>query len=157
MKKRAFDRDELEQDEASGEASTPPARTEPAPRARTAIALVLASWVVPLWMLVSLFRYAEDDPTTMAVHRVLTITSIVLLTAGLALSVRGIDRARKDPRVRRRLAIAGLVLSLLTPVVWASELVLAWNVFLTRERLDAAQQTEEPAASADDASPAHAE
>jgi chromate transport protein ChrA len=138
MKKRAFDASEDEASEPAGEKPPPPPRTEPAPRARTAIALVLASWVVPLWMLVSLFRYAEDEPDTMALHRVLSLTSLALLAIGMALAVRAIDRSRKDPRMRRRLAIAGLVLSLLTPVVWASELVLAWEVFLARERLDAA-------------------
>lgn len=137
MKKRAFDASEAEESEPAGE--KPPPRTEPAPRTRTAVAVVLASWILPLWMLVSLFRHAEDDPDTMALHRVLSLTSLALLTIGMGLAVRAIDRSRKDPRMRRRLAIAGLVLSLLTPLVWASELVLAWEVFVARERLDAAE------------------
>ena len=132
-KKRAFDAEEPE-----GDAAPTPARTEPAPLARTAMALVLASWIVPLRMIWSIVQYAEDEPGTRALHRALTISSVALLLGGLGLGVRGILRARADGRVRRRLAIAVVVLSVLTPVVWASELQLAWQTFLTRERLDAA-------------------
>jgi hypothetical protein len=140
MKKRAFDASEAEASAPSGETSgeTPRSvpRTEPAPFARAAIALVLASWIVPLWMLVSIVRYVEEEPDTMALHRGLTFASVALLGGGLGLSIRAIGRARADPRMRRRLAVAGLMLSLLTPVVWASELMFAWRMVVVRASLE---------------------
>lgn len=139
MKTRAF--------EPEVEDGKPPPRTEPAPYARTAIALVLSSWLVPLGMLVSLLRYTEDDPGTHALHRALTVASLALLGVGLGLAVRAIDRARKDARIRRRLPIAALVLGVVTPVVWTSELVLAFEMFEMREQLDAAA-ADAPAADA---------
>lgn len=138
MKKRAFDADEVDdarEQSAPADASSPE-RTEPAPRARTAIGLVLLSWLVPLGMLVSLLSYSEGEPGTQVLHRVLTVVSVGLLASGLALAVRALVTARRDPRIRQRLAVAGLLLSLLTPVVWASELMFAWQMFLTREELD---------------------
>jgi DMSO/TMAO reductase YedYZ heme-binding membrane subunit len=151
MKKRAFEADE-EQEARESRASSPspslatrpPERTEPTPRGRTAIALVLASWLVPLWMIVSLVRRSETEPGTQALHRVLTIASVLLLGAGMGLAIRAIDRARKDARIRRRLALAALLLSLLTPVVWMSELTLAFQLFVARERIDAASDASSP-------------
>jgi DMSO/TMAO reductase YedYZ heme-binding membrane subunit len=134
MKKRAFEDDEIEQREPS--AAPPPARTEPAPYARTAMGLVLLGWLVPLWMLVAIADGTQNEPGTQSLHRVLTVASVTLLLVGMGLAIRGIDRARKDGRIRRRLAVAALLLSLLTPVVWMSELTLAWEMFLARERLE---------------------
>ena len=134
MKKRAFEDDEVEERAPS---AAPPARTEPAPHARTAVGLVMISWLVPLWMLVAIADGTEHEPATQSLHRTLTIASVTLLLAGMGLAIRAIDRARKDRRIRRRLAVAALLLSLLTPVVWMSELTLAWEMFLTREQMDA--------------------
>ena len=132
MKKRAFDEDE------SVEPARSPERTEPTPRGRTAMALVLASWLLPLGLLRAIFTYSEDDPTVHIVNRVVTLGSFALLLASMALAVRAMDVARRDPRVRRRLAIATLVLGALTPIVWVAEVTLAFRVYLVRERLDAA-------------------
>jgi TRAP-type uncharacterized transport system fused permease subunit len=143
VKKRAFDDDERE---AGGDA---PARTEPTPRGRTAIALVLSSWVLPLVFVRSVFVYAEEDPTTTLVHRALTVVSIGLLLTAAGLGVRAIDLARKDRRIRRRLAIATLVLAVFTPLVWFAEVLLALEVYVVRERLDrAALEQEDTAPSA---------
>jgi hypothetical protein len=135
VKKRAF---ETEDAEDARQTPAPPPRTEPAPHQAAAIGLILLSWVLPLGMVVSLFRYAETEPTTLVVHRALALTSFALLLAGLGLAIRAIDRARRDPRMRRRLAIAALLLGIATPFVWMSELVLAFRVFVVREQLDAA-------------------
>ncbi len=137
MKKRAFEGDT---EQVADSASAPPAapRTEPAPYARTSIAILVLSWLVPLGMFVSILHYTEFDPSTQLLHRTLSVTSLALLLVGLGLAVRAIDLARKNARMRRRLAVAALILGLLTPVVWLSELVLAWELYVTRERLDAA-------------------
>ena len=133
MKKRAFDEDE------SVEPAVLAERTEPTPRGRTAIALVLASWVLPLGLLGAIFTYSEDDPSVHIVNRVLTLASLALLVAAMALAVRAMDVARRNPNVRRRLAIAALLLSALTPIVWVAEVALAFRVYVVRERLDAAE------------------
>lgn len=134
-KKRAFEADEVETEEAP--ASSAPLRTEPTPRWRTAIALVLASWVLPLGMLVSLFTYAEEEHAVQLAHRALLATAILLLLAGMGLGVRGIDLARKDPRLRRVLAIWALILGVSTPVVWVAEALFGMRVLAVRDRLDA--------------------
>jgi len=142
-KKRAFDADEVETEEAP--ASSAPLRTEPTPRGRTAIALVLVSWVLPLGMLVSLFTYAEEDHAVQLAHRALLATAILLLLAGMGLGVRGIDLARKDPRLRRVLAIWALILGVSTPVVWVAEALFGMRVLAVRDRLDAEAAEDAPA------------
>ena len=131
MKKRAF-----EDDERESLAEVVPARTEPTPQGRTAMALVVVSWLLPLTFVRSVLEYAEDEPSMQLVHRVLVLTAILLLLAATGLAVRAIDLARKDRRIRRRLAIATLVLALFTPVVWFAEVLLAFRVYVVRERRD---------------------
>jgi hypothetical protein len=130
-KKRAFEPGEGQPEK--DEPALP--RTEPAPRARTAIALVFGSWFLPLGMFVSIFRYALDEPATIWTHRALTLATLALFGAGAALGVRAVLAARRDPRVRYRLGVAAVLLAVLTPVVWTSELALAWETFVTGERL----------------------
>lgn len=157
MKKRAFDEDEEEAQAAPPES----ARTEPAPRAALAMGLVLTSWLLPLSMVVSVFRGSEEEPSTQLAHRVITIASIGLALASLALAIRALDAARRDPRVRRRLAASALALGLLSPIVWGAELVLAMRVYLVRERLAAeeaaaaAPVSEDPETTADRVEAAH--
>lgn len=147
-KKRAFD--ETEAEDAAAQDQTPaPVPSEPAPLARVSVALVLTSWTLPLGTWVSVLRYAEEEPGTLAFHRVLTIGSLLLLAAGAALATRAILRARRDPRIRRRLAVAAIVLSLLTPVVWASEVLFALEMLAQRDLLDAAAEGDAPAAPAE--------
>jgi len=131
LKRRGFDADEID---AQGPG---PLRTEPAPHTGRAIALIFASWVLPLWIFVSLFNSVEQEPMTRSLHTALVVTSMALLLVGMGLAIRAIDLSRKNPRMRRRLAVAGFLLAVATPVVWATELTLAWEVLLTRERLDA--------------------
>lgn len=144
MKKRAFD----EEESVPTQEAPAPERTEPTPRGRTAIALITLSWVMPLGVIVSLLSYSEFDSATL--HRTLTLLSIGLLLTGLGLAIRAIDLARKNPRLRRRLAYAALLLGILTPLVWTSELAFAYEMFVMREHLDAA-------ADADDATSPSAE
>jgi hypothetical protein len=42
--------------------------------------------------------------------------------------------------------VAALILSLLTPVVWMGELTLAFQLFVARERIDAASDASSSAA-----------
>jgi hypothetical protein len=158
MKKRAFDDEEEEDARAAPPES---ARTEPAPRAGLAMGLVLTGWLLPLTMVVSVFRGVEDDPTVVLVHRAITLVSIALALVSLGLAIRALDAARRDPRVRRRLAGAALALGLLSPIVWGAELVLAMRVYLVRERLAAEQAaaaapvSEDPETTADRVEAAH--
>lgn len=152
MKKRGFDDDELSEPAAAP--ATP--RTEPAPHAGKAIGLILASWALPLWIVWSVFDRVEHELSTRRLHTAIAVVSVALVLAGLGVAIRAIDLARKNARMRRRLAYGAVVLGIATPLVWAGELALAFDVFLTRERLDA-----ENAAQADgstgDASSAPAE
>jgi hypothetical protein len=129
VKQRAFD------PEPTSAESVP--RTEPTPHGRTSIALVLASWAMPLAYAISIFVHFDDDPSMALVHRVVALLAIGLLLGSSGLAVRAIDLARKNPRLRRRLAIATLVLAVFTPVVWFAEVVLAMEVLIVRERVDA--------------------
>ena len=116
------------------------------------MALVLTSWLLPIRVLYSLLTYSEEEPSTRLLHRIITITSVSLVLVGLGLAIRGIDAARKNPRARRRLAYAALVTGLLTPLVWATELALAFRMVEVRTRLDSSADTTPP--STDATSPA---
>jgi hypothetical protein len=137
-KKRAFDAEEIAE-EAPSEAPPAPERTQLPPHARTSIAIVVASWLLPLGMLASILGYSEGDDATRLVHRGISIGCLALLLLGLGFAIRAIDAARKDGRIRRRLAYAALLLGLFTPVVWASELAFAYELYLAREELDSAE------------------
>ena len=132
MKKRGFDADEIAE-----QSDAPPERTEPAPHAGKAIVVLLASWVLPLSIIVSILTSSEQLQAVRVMHTVIAVVSGALLLVGMGLSIRAIDQTRKNIRMRRRLAYAAFVLALVTPVVWGSELTLAWEVFLTRESLAA--------------------
>jgi hypothetical protein len=94
--------------------------------------------MLPLGFVRSIFAYAEDEEATIALHRVLAIGAILLLLGAAGLAVRAIELARKDRRIRRPLAIAALLLVLLTPLVWFAEALLVVRVYVVRERLDRA-------------------
>jgi hypothetical protein len=132
VKKRGFDADEIAE-----QGDAPPERTEPAPHAGKAVALLLVSWVLPLAIVVSVLTSSEQLQAVRVMHTVIAVVSGALLLVGMGLSIRAIDQTRKGIRMRRRLAYAAFVLALVTPVVWGGELTLAWEVFLTRESLAA--------------------